>query len=635
MNRWMVWLLLVLWVCSSNAQAAFLRFAVSTSEGPQAAPLVKVTVSGVVVFNKRTGSFNLPINTTGQVSIQIVELEQYQQIVGWSGVCAGVTQGNCDFSAGKDEVYDAGIGVKNLFGTVRFTSSSADFVRAPDLLRLTVLSGTEQVGVTIEPNVIQPCCNVQKLLIGSYSLRPEPVSGNDNCVQTSPQALFSVTILEDKEILLDVKYRAERCFVTVNLTGDTTRGSVVSAPAGIDCPNGVIPPGSPSACAAYFAFRSKVGLRASPTAGSVFAGWIAGCGSKLEVNCEVDAIPGGAKVASFTAATPGSADLSIVPSSFLAENAGGGRVKVSFTVQNSGADPASSARVQIFSSGGADFSEIPSIVTDAGDCFGAVNCQWALNDLGSGQSRRLSFTAATTKTSFDLRACTLGSSADPDQSNNCSNARVTLSSTPPTPVSLSVAAGAAPPVGRTLTKGTGINPALQFTLTPTNGPLTLEALNLQANGTGDDATDLPSIVVIADVNANGALDAGETIVASGTFPANDGTLTLRPSSVTTFNTPTTLLVAVSVNSSLAGIALNTGLALSVAALVLIGSRRRAFGVLALGLTLSLTACPNPPTPGAVIRTYQLSLTSVTASKAGTPVTVSGLPISGATLSVEK
>ncbi len=630
-----MWLLALLFVCSSQAQAAFLRFTVSTSEGPQATPLVKVTVSGVEVFNKRTGSFDLPINTTGQVSIQIVELEQYQRLAGWSGVCAGVAQGNCEFSAGKDEVYDAGIGVKNLIGTVRFTSSSADFVRAPDVLRLTVLSGTQLVGSVFEPNVIQPCCDAQRLLIGSYSLRPEPVLGNSNCAQTSTQTALNVTVLEDKETLIDVKYRAVSCIVTGNLTGDTTRGSVVSAPVGIDCPNGVISPGSPSACAAFFAFQSKVRLQASPNAGSVFAGWSAGCGSKLEVACDVVAVPGGAKIASFTAATPGSADLGIVPSSFTAEDAGGGRVKVSFTVQNSGADPASSVRVQIFSSGIGEFSEIPGTVSDAGDCFGAVNCLWALNDLGSGQSRRLSFTTATTKTSFDLRACTLGSSADPDQSNNCSSATLTLGGTPPAPSSLSVAAGAAPPASRPLTKGTGINPALQFTLTPTGGPLTLEALNLQASGTGDDANDLNSVVLINDSNANGALDAGETIVASGIFPANDGTLSLRPSSAITLNAPTTLLVAVSVNSSIAGMALNTGLAFSVGALLLIVSRRRGVGVLAVGLMLSLTACPNPPTPGAVVRTYQLSLTSVTASKAGVAITVSGLPITGATLSVEK
>lgn len=631
----MWWLLVLLWVCSSNAQAAFLRFTIGTSEGPQATPLVKVTVSGVQVFNKRTGSFNIPINTTGQVSIQIVELEQYQRINGWSGVCAGVTQGNCEFSAGQDVTYDAGIGVKNLLGTVRFTSSSADFVRAPDKLSLTVLSGTEQVGVTLEPNVIQPCCNTQKLLIGSYSLRPNG-AGSENCLQSSVQSsAFTVAVLEDTETLLDVKYRANRCIVTVNITGDLTRGSVVSAPAGIDCPNGVISPGSSSACAAFFAFQSKVGLRPSPNAGSVFAGWSAGCGSKLEPTCEVVAVPGGAKIASFIAATPGSADLSIVPSSFAAEDAGGGRVKVSFTVQNSDVDPASSVRAQIFSSGPGQFSEIPNTVSDAGDCLGVVNCLWAIGELGSGQSKRLSFTAATTKTAFNLRACTLGSNTDPDQSNNCSSAAVTLGGTPPVPSSLSVVVGAVPPASRTLTKGTGINPALQFTLSPIGGPLTLEGLSLQISGTGDDASDLTSVTLIADTNANGALDAGETIVASGTFPANDGTLTLIPSSLTTLNTPTTYLVAVSVNSSIAGMALHTSLAFSIAALVLIGSWRRLVGVLAVALMLSLTACPNPPTPGAVIRTYQLSLTSVSVTKAGAAITVSGLPVAGATLSVEK
>ncbi len=632
-NQWLMVVTLCALLFHGAAHAAGLRFTVSTNEGPQALPLVKVTVSGVEVFNKRTGSFTIPVNTTGMVSIQIVELEQYQRIVGWSGVCAGVTQGNCEFSAGQDVTYDAGIGVKNLFGTLRFTASSADFVRPPDRLRLTVLSGTERVGDTLEPNVIQPCCDTQRLLIGSYSLRPENVSGNDNCFQVGTAATLNATVLEDKEAVVDVKYRADRCAVTANIVGDLTRGSVVSAPAGIDCPNGVIPPGSPSPCSAFFSFKSKVRLQANTVAGSVFAGWSAGCGSKFDLSCEVDAIPGGAKVASFVAATSGSADLSVVPSSFVATDAGGGRVKVSFTVTNAGADPASSVRTQIFSSGIPGFSEIPSVVSDGGDCFGAVNCLWTTGGLPAGMSRTLSFTAATTKTSFNLRACTLGSNADPNPDNNCSSGAPTLSGTPPISSSLSVAVGNAPPMDRIALKGSGINPMLQFTVTPTNGPLTLEGLSLQASGSGDDAQDLTSLVLIADTNGNGALDAGEAIVASGKFIANDGTLTLPPSSLTALNAPTTFLVAASINGSLAqfgGGAILSG-ALLLAGLIFSRGRKTLLG---LGLIVTLSSCPTPA-PSLETRTYKVTLTAVTATQSGQTVTASGLPLAGAELTVEK
>ncbi len=75
------------------------------------------------------------------------------------------------------------------------------------------------------------------------------------------------------------------------------------------------------------------------------------------------------------------------------------------------------------------------------------------------------------------------------------------------------------------------------------------------------------------------------------------------------------------------------------ALMLVGigfSRRRKFGLglLALGLTVTLVACPGD-TPAPERRTYKLSLTAIGIQKAGSGATVSGLPLSGAIISVEK
>jgi hypothetical protein len=123
-KQFLIWLaILSSLLFSSFANAATLSFTVSTTFAPPTAiPLIKVTVSGVEVFNQRSAGFSIPINTTGRVVIQIVELEQFQVLEGWSGECAGITRGGCEFDAGQDVGYSAGIQVRNLFGTVRFTS---------------------------------------------------------------------------------------------------------------------------------------------------------------------------------------------------------------------------------------------------------------------------------------------------------------------------------------------------------------------------------------------------------------------------------------------------------------------------------------------------------------------------------
>jgi hypothetical protein len=165
----------------------------------------------------------------------------------------------------------------------------------------------------------------------------------------------------------------------------------------------------------------------------------------------------------------------------------------------------------------------------------------------------------------------------------------------------------------------------------------LAGLTLQASGTGNDASDITAVKLFPDNNGNGIVDAGEDAlqISSGAFTANDGTLNLS-------FTPTGILagrnylVALDFSSviamnhfgiSLGGMFVLLGIGLS--------SRRKfGLGLLGLGLALMLVSCPGGPTP-LETRTYKLSLTAINVQKAGSSATVTGLPLAGNEISVQK
>jgi hypothetical protein len=167
----------------------------------------------------------------------------------------------------------------------------------------------------------------------------------------------------------------------------------------------------------------------------------------------------------------------------------------------------------------------------------------------------------------------------------------------------------------------------------------LEAVTLQASGTGHDALDISSVKLHLDANGNGAVDAGEMQLAQGTFSSNNGTATLNLSSprALSASSSTRLLVTLNFNASLAGLPISAALGSAGLALLLGWRSRRRFVAFALaGVLLTLTACPTvePPTPQT--RTYQVTLTSVSLRDASsTAIPASGLPIIGTELSVQK
>jgi hypothetical protein len=88
--------------------------------------------------------------------------------------------------------------------------------------------------------------------------------------------------------------------------------------------------------------------------------------------------------------------------------------------------------------------------------------------------------------------------------------------------------GSAPPTGGYQLDATaGVT---MLSLRAGGGPsaTTVSRVRISASGTGNDATGVASVRLAVDANQNGALDAGEAILASGVFAANDGFVDLTP-----------------------------------------------------------------------------------------------------------
>lgn len=627
------------------AHAAGLVFTVSTLT-PAARPTVVVTVSGVQVFNAPTTGFTIPVNTTGRVSIRIASLPAYQVFEGWTGVCAGLASSQpCEFDAGQNVNYNAGAVVRNLTGTLRFTSTSADEVRAPTALTVNQAQSPDGSTGTFSVST-QPSATPLTLVIGSYSFEPRPTSGAA-CEQSATQASVPASVGEGRETVVNLAYKTDRCAVTVNVLAPFN-GSVTSAPSGIDCPSGIPDAVTGSPCSALFAFKSIVRLTPVPKAGFAFAGW-SGCAPSLERVCSAVAVQGSAKVPAFAPASAGSADLGIVSTDLAVSDAGGGKVKMEVTLRNFGADAAVGVRADLGSVLASAFTEIPSVVSDGGSCNALAACTWNLGDLPAGASKTVSFTAGTTRTDWPMRACTLSSTADPLPSNDCASATLTLGGNPPPPGAAVVSAGPAPPSATAALKAALDVPALQFTVAPPVGAsasYAMTGLTLRASGSGDDALDIVSVKVYPDNNGNGIVDAAEKplLIGSGVLSANDGQALINFAPTGVLN-GRAYLVTMDINNTIAAAAAQTAGVAGLASLLLLGSvrslRRRYRVVLAAIATICLLQACGGGGGGAgggtppVTRTYVLELTEVRVQADGLAVGASGTPVLGAEIRVDK
>jgi hypothetical protein len=638
-----------------EVSAAFLTFS-TLSSSPQARPTVMVTVSGVTVFNGPTSGFRIPINTTGNVSIRIVSLPDYQVFDAWGGTCAGVNSASpCEFTAGVNTDYPVTAAFHNRLGTLRFTTSSADFVRAPTDLSLNFISTPDGATGPLTASA-QPSASPLSLVTGDYTLTSDAVN-TGNCFQSGSASNVGFKIAENQLTTVNIVYKTDRCVVVVNVLSPF-KGSVTSSPGGIDCPLGVITdPASGSACAAYFPFLSTVTLKATANPGFAFVGWTGGCFPTLDPTCTTIAQPGAAKVPGFVAASAGSADLAVVASSMLAEDVGGGKVKISFALRNNGSSPAVGVLAEISPTVFGSFTEIPSIVSDGGACNSSFACRWNLGDLASGQSKTVSFTAGTTKTSFPLTACTLSTTADPDQTNNCGSAVATIGGVTPPATGATVSAGPTPPANTAMLKGAQDVEAAQITVLPPVGAsitsYALTGVTLKASGTGNDLLDIIAVNLYPDNNGNGIVDPDEKLllIGNGRFDADDGTARLTfPATgilggrnyLVTLDFNTTLVWADQLRY--AGLFGMTGIA-GVLGLGSIGRSRRRRAAYAIGVVVATVALSNcgggsggsggtiVPTP--VTRTYTVTVTGVNVANGSVAETAVGVPVTGAEISLEK
>ncbi|WP_158531632.1 MULTISPECIES: hypothetical protein [unclassified Meiothermus] len=371
----------------------------------------------------------------------------------------------------------------------------------------------------------------------------------------------------------------------------TGSGTVTSSPSGINCG---------ATCSANFAQGTTVTLTATPASGSSFAGWSGACTGTGTCSVTMDA------------AKSVTATFNTAPTSTF-----------NLTVNKAG-------------SGSGTVTSNPSGINCGATCSAAFN---------AGTSVTLSTAAASGSTFAGWSGACTGTGTCTVTMNAAQTVTATFN-TAPAGLTITAAKPANAPTDATRSKGQSNVAMLAFTLNPSQATQ-LQSITLQASGSGNDSLDLTAVKLIRDANANGQIDSGETPIANGTFSADNGTLTLTLSSPLALSTGNSqFLVAADIASTLAAHpavlkaqslpSLPAPLLLGLLPLMLLGAwRMRSLraGFLALALALTLAACGGgDQNTVPVNKTYQINLTAVSAQ--GSP-TVSGLPITGATITVQK
>jgi uncharacterized protein (DUF2141 family) len=375
--------------------------------------------------------------------------------------------------------------------------------------------------------------------------------------------------------------------LTVSKNG-TGSGTVTSNPAGINCG---------STCSANFAQGSTVTLSATPASGSSFAGWSGACSGTGSCTVTMDAAKS-------------------VTATFNQAPASNFTLTVSKNGTGSGTVTSNPAGINCGSTCSANFAQGSTVTLSATPASGSSFAGWSGACSGTGSCTVTMDAAKSVTATF--------------------NAALTITVTKP----------ANAPSNATRGKGQSNVPMLAFTLNPSQATQ-LQSVTLQASGSGNDKLDLTAVKLIRDANANGQIDSGETPLATGTFSADDGTLTLTLSAPLALSPGLSqFLVVADIASTLAARpavlkaqilpALPLPLLLILLPLMLLGAwrmRSLRVGLLALALALTLAACGGGGQNNTPLnKTYRIDLTALSAQ--GSP-TVSGLPITGATITVQK
>lgn len=469
--------------------------------------------------------------------------------------------------------------------------------------------------------------------------------------------------------------------LTVNKAG-SGNGTVTSNPTGINCG---------ATCSAAFNAGASVTLSAAAASGSAFVGWSGACTgtgtctvtmnaaqtvtatfdtaqSFGTLNLQVSGLPSG-NSATLTITGPGGFNqqrtiltgtgqsLSDVVTGIYTVTAPS--VVVSGTTYNP--NPASQNITVTSGSATAsvNYTQAPATtfaltVSKGGTGGGTVNSSPAgiicgatcTANFSSGASVLLSAVADTGSSFAGWGGACSGTGTCSVTMDAAKSVTATFNTAPAGGLTISVAKPANAPADATRNKGQSNALMLAFTLNPSQATQ-LQSITLQTSGSGNDSLDLTAVKLIRDANANGQIDSGETPIATGTFSADNGTLTL------TLSTPLALssgnsqfVVAADIANTLAAgpavlkaqslPALPAPLLLTLLPSMLLGAwrmRSLRVGFLALALALTLVACGGSGQNNTLVnKTYQINLTAVSAQ--GSP-TLSGLPITGATITVQK
>jgi uncharacterized repeat protein (TIGR01451 family) len=573
-------------------------------------------------------SFTVPNGTT--ITVKLTITPSAQEFLGWveafpgtdlNKVCIGGKQLICTFDTGQDTVYYAQANTTTLAETLEVTYDQGQAFRKPVSAEVDV----QYLGWN-DPTVF----TVRVLSEGrqfSFLAGPWQIlavrAADTECSLVSGQVSPNFSVQPTGITPLVVRFKPDRCGLTAKVN-NATGGQISSSSAGItDCTD---------SCGALFQFGSSVSLTATPKAGFVFDHWSSG-ETTPSIVVAITAVAQ-TRTAFFVQRTATTADLEVTQSALNPTVTPGSSVNFTIRVKNLGPDPTSNVVLEyVLPAGYSGLGFVPS----QGSCNTAM-CY--LGDLTNGAIATVDMTAtpALGAGSFVVPASVSSDIFDPLTTNNTATLIVSIvGNVPPVTVSF----GSSNPGAKTVLKGSSKVAALQVLVTPPVGSsvtdYALAGLTLQASGTGNDASDITAVKLFPDNNGNGLIDAGEDTLqfSSGVFTTDDGTLNLSfaPTGILAGRN---YLIALDFSSVIAmnqfGISLG-----SVLMLAGIGfSRRRKFGLglLALGLMVTLVSCPGGSTTPET-RTYKLTLTAINIQKAGSSAAVSGLPLSGAVLSVEK
>jgi uncharacterized repeat protein (TIGR01451 family) len=336
------------------------------------------------------------------------------------------------------------------------------------------------------------------------------------------------------------------------------------------------------------------------------------------------------------------ADLSVAATADPGVALPGEGVTRTVTVRNDGPDDATGVLLLEALPAGL---EVADVGASQGACTPGARLTCELGTIAVGASVEVTFTATASELGRLSSVVTVyGSESDPDPTNNVATTVVHVTSEV---AALAVTRGGASPGEVTLRAGDDdvavLQAILQALAAEDVAVASVELTAALAAGSAAGADTLEHLTVKAyhDRDGDGQVGAGDVLLASGSLGAAGagGVVVLELDGlVVPAGASEHLLIALDLEPAPAGAALAATMSLT--ALVLTGllwrRRRQLLAITALALALvMLTGCPQRPAEVELPTTMEVSLTGIAgeAAVSGAPVSVSGLPLEGATVTI--